>query len=82
MCSGPPEIVAALRTRLPADLPAAAVQNASTARQRSVLATLDTLPGCMASARIGSPAVLVIGRVLDSSQALDLARRADLERAA
>lgn len=77
-----PEIVAALRTRLPADLPAAAVQNASTARQRSVLATLDSLPGCMASARIGSPAVLVIGRVLDSSQALDLARRADLERAA
>lgn len=71
-----PEIVAALRLRLGDDLPAAAVQHASTARQRSTLATLDTLPDAMAREGIGSPAVLVIGRVLEASHAVVLANRA------
>lgn len=71
-----PEIVAALRRHLPADLPAAAVQHASTPRQRSTLATLDTLLPALARDRIGSPAVLVIGRVLETSQAVALATQA------
>jgi uroporphyrin-III C-methyltransferase len=71
-----PEIVLALRRHLPASLPAAAVQHASTARERSTLATLGTLQGAMAHAGIGSPAVLVIGRVLAASQAAALAARA------
>ena len=71
-----PEIVSALRRHLPASLPAAAVQHASTARERSTLATLGTLQGAMAHAGIGSPAVLVIGRVLDASRAVALATQA------
>jgi len=71
-----PEIVLALRRHLPASLPAAAVQHASTARERSTLATLGTLQGAMAHAGIGSPAVLVIGRVLAASQASALAAQA------
>lgn len=71
-----PEIVAALRRHLPAGLPAAAVQHASTPRQRSTVATLDTLLAAMASEGIGSPAVLLIGRVLDASQTVALATQA------
>jgi uroporphyrin-III C-methyltransferase len=71
-----PDIVAALRRRLGADLPAAAVQHASTARQRCTVATLGTLPEAMAAAAIGSPAVLIIGRVLGTGDAIALARLA------
>lgn len=75
-------IAAALRSRLSADWPAAAVQNASNPQQRSVVATLETLPAAMATAQIGSPAVLVIGRVLDAGSAIELARSANLSHAA
>ena len=68
-----PRIVAALRQTLPPELPAAAVQYASTARERCVLATLDTLLDSLAAAGLGSPAVLVIGRVLDAAHAGALA---------
>jgi uroporphyrin-III C-methyltransferase len=71
-----PEIVLALRRHLPASLPAAAVQHASTARERSTLATLESLLDAMAREGIGSPAVLVIGRVLDASRAVALATQA------
>ena len=71
-----PEIVSALRRRLPASLPAAAVQHASTARERSTLATLESLLDAMAREGIGSPAVLVIGRVLEASRAVALATQA------
>ncbi len=71
-----PQIVAALRHHLPGDLPAAAVQHASTPHQRSTLATLDTLLTALARDAIDSPAVLVIGRVLETSQAVALATQA------
>lgn len=70
-----PDIVAALRRHLGADLPAAAVQHASTAQQRCTLATLGTLLDAMALDGIGSPAVLVIGRVLETANAVALANR-------
>ena len=76
-----PRIVAALRRHLPAELPAAAVQHASTAQQRSVMATLDTLVDALARDAIGSPAVLVIGRVLDAATAGVLAREATARQA-
>jgi uroporphyrin-III C-methyltransferase len=62
-----PKIVAALRQRLPADLPAAAVHGASTLRQRCVLTTLDGLAHALVRDAIASPAVLVVGRVLDTA---------------
>ena len=62
-----PRIVAALRRVLPGDLPAGAVQHASTPAERQVRATLDTLVDTLAAERIDSPAVLVIGRVLDEA---------------
>ena len=77
-----PGIVAALRRQLPADLPAAAVQHASTPQQHSTLATLDTLVDTLARHAIGSPAVLVIGRVLDTATADALARDAATRHAA
>ena len=71
-----PGIVAALRRQLPADLPAAAVQRASTAGQRCVMATLDTLVASLARGRLSTPAILVIGRVLDATTARALAEDA------
>lgn len=47
-----------------ADLPAAAVQSASTDGQRQVVTTLAALPDAVRAAGIGSPAILVIGDVV------------------
>jgi uroporphyrin-III C-methyltransferase len=77
-----PRIVAALRRHLPHDLPAAAVQHAGTADECSVRATLDTLVDTLVRHGIGSPAVLVIGRVLDTAGAVALARDAGARQAA
>jgi uroporphyrin-III C-methyltransferase len=62
-----PRITQALLATLPADLPAAVVQHASTAHERSALATLGTLVDTLQREGFGSPAVLVIGRVLDAA---------------
>jgi uroporphyrin-III C-methyltransferase len=51
------------------DLPAAAVQSASTARQRHVVATVSTLPDALVAAGIESPAVLVFGDVVRCADA-------------
>jgi uroporphyrin-III C-methyltransferase len=55
------EIVGAGR---PADEPAAVVQWASTARQRTVVATLRDLPDRARAAGVGAPATLVVGAVV------------------
>ncbi len=52
---------------LPADLPAAVVQHASTARERTACTTLAALVDTVASQGFGSPAILVIGRVVEAS---------------
>ncbi len=77
-----PSIVSALRRRLPDDLPAAAVQHASTSKQRSVLVTLGTLIKGLSSEAIGSPAVIIIGRVLDAANVGELAGDSARVRAA
>jgi uroporphyrin-III C-methyltransferase len=47
----------------PADLPAAVVSQATTPRQRHVVGTLSTIGDCVLEGGIGSPALLVVGRV-------------------
>lgn len=49
---------------LPGTTPAAAIQNGTTAGQRSVRGTLATLPELVRSAGLRAPAVLVIGKVV------------------
>jgi len=67
-----PSIVHGLLSHLPADLPAAAVQHASTPLERRTVTTLGALVSTLARERIGSPAVLVIGRVLAVAVAEDV----------
>lgn len=56
------EVLARLTTAgLPGETPAAAIQWATTAAQRTVLATLATLADEVARAQLGSPAVVVVG---------------------
>lgn len=49
---------------LPGDWPAAAIEQGTTARQRVVEATLDTLPAGVQAAGLRSPALLIVGRVV------------------
>ena len=55
---------------LVAGTPAAAIQHAHTPQQRSVVATLGTLAAAIATAGLGSPAILVIGSVVSAADAL------------
>ena len=55
----------------PAGQAAAVVQEATTARERRVVGTLDTLPGLAREAGIGPPATLVVGEVAALATALD-----------
>ena len=61
-----------------ADTPAAAVQWATTSRQRSVCATVATLADAVESAGLSSPAVVVIGEVVRLAPELDWRRRLPL----
>ncbi len=55
------ESLARLAQQLPAATPAAVVQWATTAAQRSIVATLATLAGEVESAGVGAPSVVVVG---------------------
>ena len=60
-----PEITAALRAAgMAGETPAAAIQHGTTQRQRHVIATLATLADAARDAELGSPALIVIGRVV------------------
>ena len=61
-------IVEALRRHLPAGLAVAVVQHATTVRERTLRATLGGLVDALASHGIGSPAVLIIGRVTEAAR--------------
>jgi uroporphyrin-III C-methyltransferase len=79
-------IVERLLRVLPADLPAAIVQHASTTRERTARATLGGLVEAVAALGFGSPAILVIGPVADAAHARPQSRgqvaiRHDGERA-
>ena len=62
-----PAIVDALRRHLPAELAVAVVQHATADRERAVRATLGGLVDLVAAHGIGSPAVLIIGRVTEAA---------------
>ncbi len=71
-------IVQGLREILPASVPAAIVQHASTGAERRLLSTLGCLVADVAAHGFGSPAVLIIGDVLreaEAGAALPLDRR-------
>ena len=68
-----PRITAELLQVLPVDLPAAVVQHASTPRQRQALTTLGRLVQTLDEEHFGSPAVLIVGRVLEAADLLALA---------
>lgn len=53
------------------DTPAAAVQWAATGRQKSVRATVGTLARAAAERRIGAPAIVVIGEVVNLAKSLN-----------
>lgn len=73
-----PEITTALRTAgMPAETPAAAIQHGTTQRQRCVIATLATLAAAASDAELGSPALVVIGRVVGLAHQIE---HAGLER--
>jgi uroporphyrin-III C-methyltransferase/precorrin-2 dehydrogenase/sirohydrochlorin ferrochelatase len=59
------EICGALKTHgLPGDWPAAAIERATTPKQRVVTGTLTTLPGRVAHAALKPPALIVVGEVV------------------
>jgi len=62
----------------PADQPAAAIQWGTTPRQRSVVATLGTLPQRVQDEGLGNPAILVFGDVVSREPGLASAGRGPL----
>ncbi len=62
----------------PADQPAAAIQWGTTPRQRSVVATLGTLPDRVEEQGLGNPAILVFGDVVSREPGLVAAGRGPL----
>lgn len=67
-----PEIAAALTAAgLSPDIPAAAIENGTTGRQRRVVSTLRGLPEAVAAARLGAPTLIVVGRVVSLADTLD-----------
>jgi uroporphyrinogen III methyltransferase/synthase len=52
------------------DTPAATIERGTTPRQRTVVATLADLPAKVAQARIGAPAITLIGRVVELRQTI------------
>jgi uroporphyrin-III C-methyltransferase len=64
------EIQTALLKSMPPDTPIAVVQNASAQNQRSVIGQLQTLHSLIESSEIASPAVILVGDVLNTLASL------------
>ncbi len=56
---------------LPSDMPAAAVENGSTPRQRRVLGTIASLPRLAVEHRLKAPTLIIIGKVVSLAETLD-----------
>ena len=56
---------------VPATIPAAAVQNGTRADQRTIVATLESLPDALATAGLKPPCLLIIGEVVRLHERLD-----------
>ena len=57
---------------LAADTPAAAIHNATTTKQRKVISTLSCLATEMKSAKLATPTIIMIGKVVSLSEELDV----------
>ena len=68
--SGVQRIQTELLKGLPASTPVAVIQNASLPNQRHITTTLDDLASAVAREGLGSPAVLVVGDVIQGVQAV------------
>ena len=68
-----------LEAGFPADTPACAIQNGTLETQAEVVTTLGALPAAAAEARLGSPAILVIGKVVRHAR---IAAATNVQRAA
>ena len=58
-----------LEAGFPGNTPACAIQNGTLEGQREIVTTLSELPAAAAGARLGSPAILVIGEVVRHARA-------------
>lgn len=67
------EVQAGLMPSLPACTPAAVVQHASLPQQRHASGTLGDLPGLIARHGLGSPAIILVGNVLQGLQQVNCA---------
>lgn len=68
--SGAAQIEQGLLAGLPADTPLAVIQHATLPQQRHAVSTLADLRGCIEREGLGSPAVIVVGDVLQGLQSL------------
>lgn len=68
--SGAAAIRDGLLQGLPADTPLAVIQHATLPQQRHAVSTLGDLTACLAREGLGSPAVIVVGHVLQGLAAL------------
>lgn len=55
---------------MPPSMPAAVVQNATLPQERSLITSLANLPTAVRQHRLGSPAVVIVGKVIEHAQAL------------
>ena len=55
---------------MPADMPVAVVQDATLPSERAIRSSLGDFPEAIAAAGVGSPAVIVIGKVVDLATVL------------
>ncbi|MGE5547092.1 MAG: siroheme synthase, partial [Solirubrobacterales bacterium] len=60
-----------VKAGLPADTPAAAVQNGTSRRQRRVIGTLATLPQLTREAGLKAPTLIIVGRVVGLADTLN-----------
>lgn len=60
-----------IKAGLPADTPAAAIENGTTNKQRRCLSTLNNLPADVKTMLIKSPALIIIGKVVNFAEELD-----------
>lgn len=68
-----------VKAGLPADTPAAAIENGTTPRQRRVLGTLATLPARVVEAGLKPPSLIIVGKVVSLAESLDWFCRAHEE---
>jgi uroporphyrin-III C-methyltransferase len=60
-----------IKAGLPANTPAAAIENGTSSKQRRCLSTLDKLPSDIKTMSIQSPALIIIGKVVGFAEELD-----------